>query len=308
MNTQDWALITFTILAQMSVGAFVVLGFIHYFAVRKGGLEAAERLSDRALLAIGPVMVLGLIASLLHLGSPLTAPTAILNIGKSWLSREVLFGVLFAAFGGAFAFAQWRKIGTYASRNILAWIATVFGLALVFCMSMVYMLDSQPAWNNLATPILFFATTFLLGSLAIGVAFAAIYGMSKENESECAKEQCELLRKTIFWIAIASMVLLGIELVTIPILNAYLAGNGIPQAAASASAIYANYGFLFALRLLLVFLGAGMFGMFLFRTSAIVGSEKTLSNLVYVAFTLVLAAEVIGRFLFYATHVKIGLL
>jgi DMSO reductase anchor subunit len=32
-----------------------------------------------------------------------------------------------------------------------------------------------------------------------------------------------------------------------------------------------------------------------------------MANLVYAAFAVVLVAEVLGRFLFYATHVKIGL-
>lgn len=41
MQTQEWALITFTILTQMAVGAFLVLGVVHYFAVRKAGMEEA---------------------------------------------------------------------------------------------------------------------------------------------------------------------------------------------------------------------------------------------------------------------------
>jgi anaerobic dimethyl sulfoxide reductase subunit C len=56
-----------------------------------------------------------------------------------------------------------------------------------------------------------------------------------------------------------------------------------------------------------VFLGAGVFGLFLYRTALSAGREKMIANLIYSAFALVLVAEVIGRFIFYASHVQIGL-
>ena len=46
MTGKEWALITFTILAQMSVGAFVVLGIVHFFAARKAGEDQADRLAS----------------------------------------------------------------------------------------------------------------------------------------------------------------------------------------------------------------------------------------------------------------------
>ena len=109
MNSQEWALIAFTILAQMSVGAFLVLGIIHTYAARKAGLEEADRLSDRALIAIVITLGLGMLASLFHLGSPLSAPRAVTNLATSWLSREILAGVLFALLGVVFTAMQDRK-------------------------------------------------------------------------------------------------------------------------------------------------------------------------------------------------------
>ena len=162
MNARDWALITFTILVQMSVGSMWVLGMAHYFAARKHGAEEADRLSDRALLALVPVIALAFLASLLHLGNPFSSYRAVTNLGSSWLSREIFFGVIFAVLAFLFAFLQWRKIGSFALRNVIAWLAAVDGLVLVFSMSNVYLLQSQPAWNSWATPVSFFATTFLL--------------------------------------------------------------------------------------------------------------------------------------------------
>ena len=131
MNTTELALVIFTIFAQMSVGAFLVLGGVHFFATRYAGIEEADKLSTYALLAIGPIMVAGLIVSFLHLGNPINAPRAIMNLGTSWLSREILFGVLFAGVGFLFALMQWRKWGSPNLRNIVALVAAIFGLGLV---------------------------------------------------------------------------------------------------------------------------------------------------------------------------------
>jgi anaerobic dimethyl sulfoxide reductase subunit C (anchor subunit) len=307
MQTREWALVIYTLLTQMAVGSFVVLGIVHFYAMRKAGAEQADKLSDRALIAIGPVLVLGILASLFHLGNPINAPRAITNVASSWLSREILFTVLFAVFGAVFAFAQWRKISTFATRNVIAWIAALLGLGAIYSMSHIYMLQAQPAWDSLATPVQFFSTAFLAGALAIGSAFVANYAYVKQKEPECADVQCGLLRNVVRGIALASVVLLGIEVLAYPLQMAYLVSTGNAAALQSVSMTFGQYGVLLALRLALVVVGAGLFGLFLFRYASVTGMELTMGNLVYAAFVLVLASEAIGRFLFYATQVRIGI-
>ena len=307
MTGKEWALITFTILAQMSVGAFVVLGIVHFFAARKAGDEQADRLSDMALLAIGPVLVLGLLASFGHLGNPVNAPKAISNLASSWLSREIFSSVTFAVLGAAFALMQWRKIATPALRNAIAWLAALVGLFLVFSMSQVYMLQTQPAWDTFATPVQFFATTFLLGSLAIGSAFVANYAYLKGKDPDCAEAQCSLVREALKWIALASIVILGVEMVSLPLQLSLLASSPSAVAQASAALLFSQFAGLFAVRLALVFLGAGLLALFVYRYASQPGSESLMGTLAYSAFALVLFSEVIGRFLFYATHLRIGL-
>jgi len=273
MNVHEWALIAFTILAQLSVGSFLILGFIHFFTVRKAGTVEADRLSDRALLVIGPALIIGMIASLFHLGKFWIAYRAVTNLGSSWLSMEILSGVLFAVVGGLFALMQWRKIGTFAVRNIIAWVAALLGVWLVFSMSKVYMLATIPTWNTLATPVTFFTSTFLLGGLAM---------------------------------AVLSICLLGLEFLTIPLNMAYLAA-GPAVATAAVSTLMSEYTVIMVLRLVLVFVGAGILGVFLYRTALSPGREGMLGNLAYAAFILVLVAEVLGRFLFYASYARIGI-
>lgn len=306
MNTREWALIAFTILNQMAVGSFLVLGVVHTYAMRKKSMAQADMLSDRALVSIIPIVGLALIASLFHLGNPINAPRAITNLGTSWLSREIVFDLVFAGLALVFAFMQWRKIGSFTFRNIIGWITAIEGLGLIYVMSRAYMLPTEPSWNTFATPIAFFSTAFLLGSLAMGVAFVANYSYVQRRDPGCASDQCELMRDAVRGIAVAAIAFLGVEFVSIPLYVSTLATGG--QAAhASIHLMIGSFSVVFALRLIFGFIGAGIFVMFLYRNAVNAGREKTLSYLIYGAFVLVLVAEVLGRFLFYATIARTGI-
>lgn len=306
MNTHDLSLVIFTIAAQMSVGAFLVLGGVHFFATRYAGIEEADKLSDLSLLAIGPVLVIGLIVSVLHLGNPLSAWRAVTNLATSWLSREILFGILFAGFGFLFAIMQWRKLGSPGLRNIVALIAALFGVGLVFSMAMVYYtLLAVPAWSHWATLATFFATTILLGSLAIGAAFVAGYAYQTSRKHEGNEKQRQILEITLRWMALLALVMLGVQFIVQPLYMGYLAVAG-PAAEKSASILVDEHGALFALRWLLLFLGAGVFGIFIYKVASDAKSFRTVSLLAYAAFALVLAGELIGRYLFYASFARIG--
>ena len=298
MNVHELPLVAFTILAQMSVGSFVVLGVVHLFGIRKHGHGAVDRLSDPALYAIGPAMVLGLIASIFHLGNPVNALNAINHLGSSWLSREIFFGSAFACMGAVFAVVQWRRWLTPLLRQILAGATALVGLVLVYSMSMVYMLPTVPAWNHWATPVGFFTTTFLLGALAVGAALVIVYTYRQRAAAAVTKSATEtaseptgaesaaaeavtadvvgddtraatsaLLRSSLRRIAAASIVMLGVEFVVLPVYALDLA-SGNANAQASAATLMTAGGAFLLTRLILVFLGAGLLGFFLYRSAA----------------------------------------
>jgi len=75
----------------------------------------------------------------------------------------------------------------------------------------------------------------------------------------------------------------------------------------TASMMTSDFGVIFAFRLLLAFIGAGVLGMFIYQHSQEPESETALMTFAYTSFVLVLSAEVLGRFLFYATQVQIGI-
>ena len=307
MNPNEWALVIFTVVMQMAVGAFVVLGGVHFFATRRNGIEEADKLSDRALIAIGPLAVLALVVTLLHLGNPINAPRAITHFATSWLSREVTLALVFSIVGAVFAYMQWRKVSTAAVRNTIGLINAAIGLVLVYVMSMVYRLPTVPAWNTLATPVTFFITCFLLGSLAMGAAFVANYWYLKRKQMDPENVQFSMLATTLRWIALFSIALLGLQFIVIPLYIAQLAGEGNPAAVASIEVMSQQYITVFAVRLILLFVGAGLFSLFVYSMASSESRLRVLGNIAYLAFALVLVSEILGRFLFYASMVKIGL-
>lgn len=310
MNTHELPMIVFTLLAQMSVGAFVVLGVVQLVASRRFGREAVDKVTDPALYAIGPTLVLGLVASMFHMNDVMHTLNVVRHVDSSWLSREILFGVGFAALGFVFAVAQWFKWGSPRLRQVLAGVTAVVGLALVYVMSMIYYsLVTVPAWNTLATPAQFYTTTFLLGSLAVGAAFMGTVMWRRRAAAKAGTEfvvddQTRLmLSATLKGIGIAAVVLLGVEFVIIPLhISALSAAGGV---AAESAQVFA--GAWFVLRLVLVFLGAGLLAVFLFRRATPTAQVRTLAIIATSAFVLVLAGEFIGRSLFYESMIRIGM-
>lgn len=297
MDTREWALLVFTILGQIAAGLMIVLMVVRTYVAAKADIALADRLTERPLYLVVPIMAVAFLASLLHLGSPLNILRAIPNLGGSWLSREVVIAVIFVVFAGLYAFLQWRKTSTEGLRTAFGWIAAVFALAFIYSMSMVYMIAAQPAWNTLATPLTFLSGSLLLGTLAM--ATALIF----EN---AGKESKALVHTILQGLALAAIVLLGIQFLVLPIYLAYLSTQGA-AALSSLNMMIGSYGVALFLRLFMIFAGAGVLAAYLYRNASLVGKEQTLAKLAYSAFVLVLAGEVLGRFIFYATHYRIGI-
>jgi len=305
MDMREWALLIFTILGQVAAGSLFVLLIVRTYAVSKAGLGQADQLTDGPTYIVAPIMVLALLASLFHLGSPMNIVKAVPNLGTSWLSREVVIAVVFVIFAGLYTFMQYRKAGSASLRMLIGWIAGLVGLLQVYGMGMVYMIRTQPAWNNAATQVTFFTTALLLG--VVTIASALVVNQSRANKSgKKAGEQLDLMRGVLQSLAMASIVLLGVEFLVTPLYMGYLSSQGT-AAMETLSIMINSLGSVLALRLILVFIGAGVVAAYLYRNTAMPGKESTLSMLTYSALILVLISEVMGRFIFYATHVGIGL-
>ena len=299
MDIREWALLVFTILGQLAAGVMVVLMIVRAFAASKADADQVNHLTDVPLYFVVPIMVLALVASLFHLGSPLHIARAVPNLGSSWLSREVITAVVFVIVAGIYTFMQWRKTGSEAVRTVLGWIAALIGLFQTYAMSQVYMIRTQPSWNTFATPVTFMTTSLLLGSLLVAVLLVATRTVEKA-------EQAVLRGNTLRGIAVASIVLVGVEFVVLPVYAVYLSTQGA-AALGSLNAMIDQYGSVLVLRLVFVFLGAGVLGFYLYKNASADGKEKTLATITYAAFALALLGETMGRYIFYAARMRIGL-
>lgn len=295
-------LVIFTIAAQMSAGSFIVLGLIHLLGA-KIPAETMNKITDPALYAIGPLLILGMGASLLHLGSPLRAANSVLHLGGSWLSAEIVSGPTFAALGAAFAILQWRKIGSHALRQALAVVTAVVGAFLVYAISQVYSLRTVPAWATFHTPVRFFITAFLLGGLAVG---AALVFASRRRDTAGDVAASKLLTDSVRGISLGGILGLGLKFIGQPAYLAYLGTNQSPAARESLRLLTEDYGVYSAAQNILIFAGIAALGFLLFRLSGKGSTQRLLPLIAVTAFVLVLAGEVVGRMLFYASMVRLG--
>jgi anaerobic dimethyl sulfoxide reductase subunit B len=139
-------LVAFTLLGQMAAG----MALFSFFS---------GRLSVPVLAALGALIGLAGLSSLLHLGAPLNAWRAPLHLKKSWLSREILVFGLFAG--------SWLLILFLPEMGKLP--LAVFGTGLVYSMAQVYRLRSMPAWNTNGTTLAFALSALLLGGFGLEV-------------------------------------------------------------------------------------------------------------------------------------------
>lgn len=171
MNIHDTSMVIFTLASQMAVGSFIILGVVYLVLRRRATPEETDHVVAPALYAIGPVMVIGLIASIAHVGDVRNIFNVFLNAETSWLSREIIFGIAFAIAGFAFALLEWFKKGSLALRQGVAALAAVLGILLLWAEAMIYYsLEAVPAWNTWVVPFMFVASAILLGALAVGTA------------------------------------------------------------------------------------------------------------------------------------------
>ena len=235
-------------------------------------MEKAAQLTDTPLYMVVLIMILALLASLFHLGKLAHVIGAVPNLASSWLSREVVFAVAFVIVIGIYALLQWRKVGSEGLRATLGWISALTGIALVYCMGMAYMLPAQPAWNTFATPVTFFVTALLLGVLAAATALMLNY--AKVQKKDVALQ--EFVKSSLQWIAVAAIILLGIEFLVLPLYLAYLSTQGT-AALHILNLLVSPHGPTLALPLFLVFAGAAVLRSSLLR-NADSGQEKSLAR------------------------------
>lgn len=345
MNIHELPMILFTVLSQMSVGAFVMLGFLQLLTAGRSSAKVVDRLSNPALLAIGPTLVAGLVASTFHMNDISNTLNVLRHWDSSWLSREIIFGVAFAALGFFYVVAQWRGWFSPFVRQLLAGLTALVGLVLVWCQAMIYhTLVTVPGWHHWFTPVRFFATTIMLGALAVAVAMAAslsrhrpvaaprtdarltpvgttgevqavgggragstLATLTRQTvlDDDETREADALVRTAVRFLTLASAVTALVLLVGMAL---YLAHLGTHPSPAAATSLRVYEGPFFVGYLALLALGAIVLALLAHRALASTRTTvTTLAGLVALSLAITFVAELMGRSLFYDTIARVGI-
>ena len=283
MFAEEWPLMMFTLISQLAVGSFVILSLVRFALIKQDPLLAAG-VTNPGFKAVGAVMVLALLLSVFHLGSPFGAYRAILNLQSSWLSREIVAasGFLF------FWFLSYRSYQKEQPSQLLAALTSLIGLAVILCMGSIYSHSVRPAWTDANTYIAFFGATFALGSLGA----AAFIAYAARHLAGVAAIGSQL--KKVSFIAGAAVFL---PLLYLPVYIGGLAGGNV-AAQASAQLLTSSYQGLLVLKGILSLAGAGL-GFAIWR-----GGRFTSPQWAYLAFGLVMLGEFVGRYVFYGAAVS----
>jgi len=284
VNVHDWALILYTLCLQSAVGIYVVSRIVLW------NEEAREARMRFLYLALG-LGIAGVIASLLHLGYPANALKTMSNLGTSWLSREILFTLVFGVAGIVSVLLERQAVGSVQTRNGWAALTSLLGLGLIFVMSMIYRSSAFLAWAHVSTTLIFYATAGLIGTAAV---FAG----------QCVRKGEEEPRG-LAGLVVGAAAALALQVVAIALHGAWL-GTAGPEAQATAALMTGQWSVLYWGQILLLVAGAGVC-MPLAWQRVVKRKPAAMPQIAGALVALVAVGELAGRVVFYATRVKIGL-
>ncbi|MFV0333939.1 MAG: dimethyl sulfoxide reductase anchor subunit family protein [Tropicimonas sp.] len=281
MGWHEWPLMLFTVLAQSAVGAFW-LCVLAMFAERRAGADVLRL--ERLMVVVLAVLGCGFLFSVAHVGSPMRGANAFLRVGRAPLSNELFFGMSFLAAGGlAWLLSCWKSEGTQRLRDGLYLLALLLSVVFLWNMTRFYLMPAVPTWNTPLTPAAFLVTVVLGGAVFANLMF----GLSGLSSPRLDRIVTVVATLGLIGGALAAVVLLA----TLP---------GIASSVQSASALSPDIGLWQAGRFLLLFAAFGL----LLRQN-VVHSHVRLT--MAAALVLVVCGELIGRGLFYALHMTVGL-
>lgn len=273
-------LVLFTTLAPSGAVAYLIMG-LPLLAGRATG-DAARRLSRMSCLPLVVAMV-GLVASATHLGNPSNALYVFTGVGRSPLSTEVFFAVVFLALAGVgwlYSFAEHPR--RWLQRALLA-IIDVAIVAFVAAVAFAYQVDVIITWSLPLVPVALVLNALVGGPLIALVGFALADGPAKSGLL-CAVAFAALVANT------AVYGLLGAEL------------QGMENALASVASLVPAYPVCVA-----AFAILGAAGIATACCAGRRASGRRRIVILSAGALLALAGIFVMRFVFYMTHLTVGL-
>jgi anaerobic dimethyl sulfoxide reductase subunit C (anchor subunit) len=301
MRKGEWPLVIFTLLVQMAVGLFILLTTFRSVMPASTATYNFDNLHSTVYWIITLLLIIGVFAGAFHLNRPTNARLAMANWKESWLSREVILGLIFGSIVLTLSLGSRMEIRSAFVRNLLPIIGSIVAIALLYAISRIYMLRTVLTWDNIAVPLSFFTTSLLLGSILFSILMA-IQGPSLVTSDP----QTTTVSKLLEGISTGSLVLIFIQ-----ILLSYVMFRGFRAHVRlmdhSLETLWAKYRLFFMSRL-----GLGLIGIALYVNSmdqfiSHIHSEGPWAILLFGPFLLIFLSEASGRILFYASYKSVGI-
>jgi len=288
MNSNEWPLVFFTLLSQISMGILLAGLVVFLFAknsVLGSNIELKRVVMLMALLSMGVALIL----SFAHLARPAHSVFALGNLAGSHLSREILMVSVFT-FTLAVAWSSIRfGFPSVAIFNYLYVAALIAGLLLIWTMARIYMIPTIPAWNHPITMVKFYNSGILLGAAIC--LMIAIYVKGKGIEIL----QFQKIITILFFMLSAGVFFHMISTIfNAPTPEGMTFGFPIPVVA----------GWIKIARSLFLLLGFVM--MLWWYRSFSTTPPSSGSFIAYFGFSLLLLAEITGRYIFYTSFYRVG--
>ncbi|MGB5934193.1 MAG: DmsC/YnfH family molybdoenzyme membrane anchor subunit [Anaerolineae bacterium] len=297
----EYSLLIFTLFSGFAIGSTSLAAVAELVDFTQKSERFKEVSKWGAYLAL-PCLIIGLAASVFHLGRPLAFLNGLSNLGSSWISREGVFGILFLILVAIYALF-WFLAGRGGAvskvwRLVVGILSTLSALALVFSTGMAYaMVRAIPAWNTPLTILFFAVSAFLLGTLLVGTTLAV-----RSLRAKSVEEKAILLASlqpfagvgTILVITV--MVVGGLRLVHLSVATTQAAGQSLSLVTSS----------LLGLTLARVIIGMVLpLVAMAYAWSKVRSRPETINTWMIVSFVCVLAGEVMARALFFLTAVHV---
>jgi signal transduction histidine kinase/DMSO reductase anchor subunit len=306
MNIREWTLPVYTILMQLATGAFLTLWLLRTALIKKYSQETLDRISRYPLFIIFVTIITAMVGSHLHLSQPHQSFLAILNFPSSWLSREIVFNLLYFFSVAGLLDLVWQRSKSERWKTTLGWIAITLGLVTIYCMSRIYFLPVQVGWNTTYTIYSFFGSTLLLGVISLALLLMLDLKFAELRAADDVQIRREIFGKSLKWFTIAvAPIAIAIVVMNLIHLRYLAAGDTIAQT--SLELLLGLYQPLFLMRIATIILGVSVLTLSFFMLTYKRKKISELLNPVYIACLLVLVGEILERFLFYATHVRVGI-
>lgn len=181
------ALLLFTLLVPAGITALAAMACVRGFFPEAD--EAAARKADRLTTLPAVVMLVGLVCSFFHLGSPGHVFNMFSGIGTSPLSNEIIVAAIAIVAGAAYWIICLVKGMPAATQKICGIVLAILALLCTVFTALAYSIPTIPTWN---TPFSIVSQLglALLGGSALAATSFAIAGYKLSTQAALVLKVC----------------------------------------------------------------------------------------------------------------------